>query len=191
MNPSTPVTTGDAGSSVSLHDNDNVETRIGTGADCKPRSKTARQREDDMAREASDLIDRTLADLEEQMAELKHHQARRGQEITNLSLSFEEMGKDLGRLEAQFATLQCQIGELRCDSELLNRAVLELRGQGQDGLTEGCGEEEAHGGDGRTMSTILSGGIVWGSQGQAARSKRPRSGDDDDEGTGKRRRHEE
>jgi hypothetical protein len=189
MNPSTPVTTGGAGSSVSLHDNDNVETRI--GADSKPRSKTARQREDDMARETSDLIDRTLADLEGQMAELKHHQARRGQEITKLSLSFEEMGKDLGRLEAQFATLQCQIGELRYDSEVLNRAVLELRGQGQDGLAHGGNEEQAHGGDGRTMSTFLSGGIVWGSQGQAARSKRPRSGDDDNEGTGKRRRHEE
>ncbi len=87
MNPSTPVTTGDAGSSVSLHDNDNAETRI--GAESKPRSKAAKQREDDMARETSALIDRTLADLEGQMAELKHHQARRGQEITNLSLSFE------------------------------------------------------------------------------------------------------
>ncbi|KIW73303.1 hypothetical protein PV04_01434 [Phialophora macrospora] len=192
MTASTPVTSGNAGSSVPVHDNDNAESR--SGADSKPRSKISRQREEDLARETSDLIDRTIADLEGQMAEFRQHQARRGQEITNLTLFFEEMGKDLDRLQAQFETLECQIGDMRCNSEVLNRAVLELRRQEQVGLTGSDREELAHSdnGIGGPVSTSFGGSVVSGSQGgQEVRFKRPRSADDDNGGTRKRRRHEE
>ncbi|OCT53715.1 hypothetical protein CLCR_10908 [Cladophialophora carrionii] len=130
MDPKTPVTIEDDGSPARLHDDNAAESR--SVANSRPRTKTARQREDDVARGTRDLIDRTLADLEGQLTDLKDHQARRGQEITNLTRSFEEMGKGLAQLQAQLETLQSQIGELKCDSEVLNLAVLELRWLGAE-----------------------------------------------------------